>query len=142
MRRNASNPTTYWSARVSSLEKSEFKHLLPIHGAQTACITIALEKFLDFAEASADVRRFVHDDIQRHLHEESRSGPTEEITVTINSNLYIRFNELFPEQGGTSWFIRRTLQAVIVQLAEFVLDERIELAVRSILQPRLESGTE
>jgi hypothetical protein len=134
VRRDTTQTTVFFSARVSSSDKEEFKHLLPLHGAQTACISIALEKFLDRIEQEHDCLQFVHEAIQRHLHEETRGGQMEELTIHIPVGLYQRFNQLVPEVGGTSWFIRRTLQALNRQLAEFVLDERIEMAVRSILQ--------
>lgn len=134
MRRAVDKPTAFWSARVSAHDKEEFKNLLPLHGAQTACFGIALEKFLEAVQADPELRKFVHDDIQRHLHEENKGGPTAELTVNVPSAKYISFNELFPEQGATSWFIRRTLKALNHQLASFVLDERIEQAVRSILR--------
>lgn len=134
MRRDATKSSVFFSARVSSEDKQEFKNLLPLHGAQTACISIALEKFLDRVEAEPRLLQWVHQDIQYHLHEEVKSGGTmEELTIHINVNLYKRFNEAVPEQGGSSWFIRRALCALNRQLAEFVLDERIEMAVRSML---------
>jgi hypothetical protein len=140
MRRNTANAYTFLSARVSAAEKDEFRNLLPISGAQTACISIALEKLLTLAEASTEIQAFIHKDIQKHLHEETRGDPTEEISVRVGTDLYTRFNEIIPEQGGASWFIRRCLRALNAQLSTFVLDERIELAVRSIL--RGDNGTE
>lgn len=135
MRRAVDKPTTFWSARVYAPDKEEFKNLLPLHGAQTACFNIALEKFVAAIKANPELKPAIHDAIQHHLHEEGRSGPTEELTVNVATSKYIEFNELFPEQGATSWFIRRTLCALNLQLAHFVLDDRIEQAVRSILRP-------
>lgn len=142
MRRDTTQPYTFWSARIDQESKETFNNLIPIHGAQSWVIDSALEKFLDIVETSKEMKDNIDGMIQRHLYEEERAGRTIEFGIKIRTGLYERFNDLFPGRGATSWFIRVIIVAVNTQLSDFILDERVQAAVRSIIREQTDDEKE
>lgn len=133
VRRDTSKPEVVWSARVSESSKNTFNHLIPIYGAQSWIIDSALEKFLAIVEARPSLKDQIDGIIHRHRFEETREGRLIEFSVKIRTGLYDRFNNIFPQMGATSWFMRALLDAVNTQLSDFILDERVMAAVRQII---------
>lgn len=134
VRRNTDNPYVNWSARVPVETREEFKALIPVVGSQTWFLSTALEKFLAMVEPSQDFQAYCHRDIQQHLHNEAKGSPLAVFSVQIPTELYDRFNALFPEWGATAWFMRRSISSFNKNMEGVVLDERVEDAVRDMLR--------
>jgi hypothetical protein len=141
MRRDTSKPEIPWSARVEKDDKDTFLALLPMRGGQSWMINTALEKFLNLCDHDKDAVEEAKRQIHRHMFEDKElSGTLVQFDVRIPNQIYTRFNDHFPMIGATSWFVRTVIKKVNQQLDGFILDERIEAAVRTIFQD--ENGTE
>lgn len=103
-----------------------------MRGGQVWMIETALEKFLDMLDGQPHLIPPIKEAIHRHRYEEQQEGRREEMTVKIPRRLYQRFEDYFPMLGATSWFIRTLVKEVNKQLDGFILEERVEAAVRTI----------
>ena len=137
MRRNNSGPTVVWEADVKEEELEALKALMPMYGSRTWLIQTALDKFLSLVETSPRYKKIVKDDIQRMLHDEKEQKiGLKSINLRITTQQYNRFNECFPEFGGTTWFIRRIVKHTVMfmQQNNINLEELVEVSVNNILK--------
>lgn len=135
MRRDTSKPEIPWSARVEKEDKDTFLALLPMRGGQSWTINLALEKFLDICDNDPRIVLRAKTMIHSHMFEEKDlNGALVQVDVRIPNALYTRFNDHFPMIGATSWFMRTVIKHINQQLDGYILDERIEAAVRTIFQ--------
>ena len=133
MRRNTEAATVRWSADVLASDLESFEERLPITGAMTAVILIALRDFLERLENDPMLQVKVHEDIAHHLFEEKLEGRGPSLDIRIPTQLYIRFNELIPEWGGATWFIRRVFTHVNATLDHDVVGTQVQAAVTRLL---------
>lgn len=133
MRRRTDQSSTVWNAQVDAALLKDVERRLPVHGIRTYLIVAGLKQFLEEVRHSPSAQKVVHEDIQFMLHSEARnpSSVLQSINVRIPTQDYIEFNELFPEWGGASWFMRRFLQAFNSELESrnIVLGSIIESCV-------------
>lgn len=118
MRRRTDQPTTVWNAQVNTALIEEIEARIPVRGARVWLITEGLSRFLAEVRHSPSAQNIAHDDIQAMLHLEQKETHLSSINIRIPTPLYAEFNEIFPEWGGATWFIRRLLRAFNEQLTK------------------------
>lgn len=131
MRRDTSQARVAWNAEVSEAAFAEFTQRFPMQGAVTATMSAALRIFCTALEAHPEWRQPIHDAIANDLYFKQPAGRRRKLNISIPTELYSRFNELLPEYGATSWFVRRMLAAMTVERQ--TMQEQIEADVERML---------
>lgn len=124
-----------FSADVSKSTVDALDGFLPIQGSRVALIRLGLEAFCSRVEKERDLISVVNQAISDMLHDDTPRGLAD-INPKISATLYERFNDLFPQYGANSWFLRNYLDGIVELLAEsgsFDLAERAEKVVDSML---------
>lgn len=134
MRRDTSRPSVSWSAKVSATDKQLLEKLLPTPARWS--FTIALTAFVKLMKESPTLRSWAHEEISRGRGDpDDRTTPKVELTFDIPTELYNDFNDLFPQIGATSWFVRRALRAIVAEFAEEPIQRTISRATITGFQP-------
>ncbi len=134
MRRNTSASTVAWAVDLAESEHEAFARIYPVKGSFTSVITLGLQCFLDMLEREPQLQVWAHEDIARHLHLEDKPEKRRTLEINIPTALYERFNQLIPEFGGTSWFVRRLIASTIAGDTT-PLQEQVTKAVERLLSP-------
>ena len=113
MRRDTLREFVNWEVDLAQSEHDAFQRVFPVKGTYTSVIAIGLQHFLDTIEIEPMLQVWAHEDIAQHLHNEERPVRRKNLSVTVPTPLYKRFNNVLPEWGATSWFIRRLVGAII-----------------------------
>lgn len=135
MRRDTSSHHVSWNATVQPETLDKFDAVFPVHGARTWTIETAVEKFLAVVENDKVLQARIHEAIQDHLHLEPKPKGARSVNLKLRTGLYDRFNDLFPEFGATSWFIRNILLefSKVVEARDLILEQVVENAVTAVI---------
>jgi hypothetical protein len=106
MRRRTDATEVGFAARISALDKQSLDAILPMQGGKTWAVETALAHFLDLCEAMPELAQAARDSILRMRDREPPRGDLAELAPRIPVDLYRRFNKLFGDKGGTTWFLR------------------------------------
>lgn len=139
MRRDLSKPEVPLSIRLNPYDRADFARLLPMSGSQTWAVEIGMTAFLDLTEKSEQHQLWVKHQIAQMMYGERKPEDRPNLVAKFNANiptpLYVRFGKLFPEPGSLSWFIRRFIHDLCIDLSEGpTLEERIEASVNRSMQ--------
>ena len=135
MRRDTTQDTTRWSAKLPLDDYERFQELLPINGALTAVVILGLRRFIERLEDDPLLQAVTHERIAHHLYEEERLGKMHALDVRIPTELYVRFNAMIPEWGGATWFIRALIGSLNRTLQQNIVGTQIDTAVERLLEP-------
>lgn len=137
MRRSANKDSHYvqWSIRLNKSDKDNYRALLPITGSLAWVVETSLRYFLNTIEPNEALEYETHRLIKRHLDNYGNiKGDVEPIDARVPAELDSRFNAIFPEKGSQSWFIRSVITALLPELTDMRLEERVESAVRTVIK--------
>jgi hypothetical protein len=137
MRRDLNKPEVPWGIRVSSADNEALSAVLPMNGGKTWLVIAGLKAFLELMENSPEHREWAHRQIAQHSRDPDRPRYHKELSFRVPTDLYIRFNQLFPQIGASSWFIRTLVSGTISDMQEDgpSLEERVGLIVNKIMRP-------
>lgn len=137
MRRDLNKPEIPWGIRVSEEDSRALASLLPMNGGKTWLIITGLKAFLELMEGSAPHREWANSDIIRH-NAAPKPSRTKELSFRVPTDLYIRFNKLFPHNGASSWFVRTLVSATVADLQENgpTFEERVSHIVNTAMSPK------
>jgi hypothetical protein len=135
-RRPDNQPTVVWNVDVKEDVLVRLAGLLPVMGSRAWAINAGLKHFMQQAEASPRLQRFVHEDVQRKLHEEATPTGLMKTNVRVNRDIFERFNRLFPEWGASTWFTRIYLGALVdyMETKNLNIDQLAEVSVQATFQ--------
>lgn len=137
MRLDTSKPFITWHAEVPGDILQQFDNLLPIHGARKHVLEVGVQKFLEIVETSPSIAEWCHQQIQDMLLQKGIWSGKKKINLQIATEVYVRFNKIFPEWGATSWFIRHLLMSLIEEMSDGpCLEDQVEAAVRKMIRPK------
>jgi hypothetical protein len=136
MRRAVNNAFVVWDADVKKDILIEFSAYLPMQGARAWFIQSGLNKFIESVQYSPRLQRKVKDQVQDMISggKEDRTGLMS-ISTRITQHSYNRFNDMFPEWGSTTWFVRRSVTSLVLYMREhnINLEELVEVSVSNTL---------
>lgn len=138
MRRDLNKPEIPWGIRVSASDNEALSSVLPMNGGKTWLILTGLKAFLELMEASPSHREWAHSEIVKHNADKDRTRTTKELSFRVPTDLYVRFNKIFPEIGAGSWFVRTLVSATVEELQKGgpTMEERISMIVNQAMSPR------
>lgn len=134
MRRKTNVAAVGFTARISEQDQLDLAEILPMSGGKRWLIETALREFLDLCEKDARLVSFVNDQVMQ-MREDGR--PAEKLVdflPRVKTDLYMRFNRIFPEKGATTWFIRRFIE---LYLQDNIGKEPRESQVKVIVRHRM-----
>lgn len=132
MRRDESQPTVVWNARVPAADKQMFLALMPMRGAITWFIETSMTALIAQTRDSPALQELVHKAIRDHRYVEETPTGLEEFLGRVRTELYKEFNKLYPEQGSAVWLARKGLASYLARNT-ISADEEVFAAVRSML---------
>lgn len=143
MRRSETAAYVAWNVDLRRETLDEFSRRMPFQGARVWAVSAGLEAFITQVRYSPRRQRVIHEDIQRML----KDGPPENtttISLRMRRDLDNVFNELFPEWGATSWFVRNFMMQLTTHMARnnVTLIQLADVAVSLMLSPARTSNEE
>lgn len=124
-----------FSARVDKAERQLFEVNMPQHGARIWFIQSALKQLLRRVEENPALVEEINAQIVLMLStktDDSLGGV--EFPARVHEQDYQQFNELFPQYGATSWFVRSVLKQFNEASRSWPTSPRqVEMAVDTVL---------
>lgn len=133
MRRTDGQAEVGFAARVPAKDKSNLEAVLSATSGKTWFIRTALKQFNEACRSDPRLVASVTDAILGMRGEEPPRGLVD-FLVRVPVDDYNEFNQMFPDKGATTWFIRGVLAAYLKKSeTRATPDEYVLEAVRDVL---------
>ena len=114
MRRTEEQSSVGFAARVPALHKQTLEAILSATSGKTWFVRTALQQFNDECETNVGLQSRVTEAILAMRGEEPPRF-LDDLLVRVPVQEYHRFNQMFPDKGATTWFLRNLISKYIEQ---------------------------
>jgi hypothetical protein len=134
MRRSKTAAEVGFTARIPQGHKRSITGLLPMTGGKRWFMEAALEEFIELCRNDPTRITWVNDQILQMKEDGRPQEKLEEFLPRVKTDLYTAFNDLFPQKGATTWFIRTLVARFIQDMQEQAsFEESVRESVRSMI---------